>query len=291
MSEPKRHHYIPVFYLKQWMASDKRLCEYSMPFDRVKPKRKHPSSTAYIEGLYTVPGLPPEAAQIMERVFMSAVDNTASSAMQLLLSSRKPDQIPDTAKMAWARFLYSLILRTPEHLSWAATKLKEMQVEIVDAERDVYLAKRTEHDPPTFEEFREQFLGNPNNTAPTRYLHRFISSGLAVNHIVNMRWSIASLRNTRFPLLTSDRPITMTNGFARSDGHIAIPISPTDLFLAANNADIEKTIHQIPPDEIVATINTRVVEQARKYVYGQDDRQLRFVSNRWGRMTQSTPLG
>jgi hypothetical protein len=45
--------------------------------------------------------------------------------------------------MAWSRFLYSLMLRTPEHLAWAYEKLKEIQPEIVDAERDVYQSKRS----------------------------------------------------------------------------------------------------------------------------------------------------
>jgi hypothetical protein len=29
VSEPIRHHYIPVFYLKKWTGPDGRLCEYS----------------------------------------------------------------------------------------------------------------------------------------------------------------------------------------------------------------------------------------------------------------------
>jgi uncharacterized coiled-coil protein SlyX len=82
----------------------------------------------------------------------------------------------------------------------------------------------------------------------------------------------------------------MTNGFKRSDGHLAIPISPTRLFLASNNEDIERHIHQMKPDDIVTTINTKVVEQARKFVYGTNDAQLRFVINRFGRMKPSTPL-
>ena len=182
----------------------------------------------------------------MEKVFMSAVDNTAANALQYLLKDGNTSQMPEMSRMAWARFIYSLILGTPEHLEWAASQLKEMQVEIVDAERDAYMNKRTEHDPPTFEEFREMFLSNPTNSAPTRYLHRFVSNGLAADHIKSMRWSTASLEGTKHSLLTSDRPLVMTNGFARPDGHVAMPISPTQLFLAANNARWEKTDTDYP---------------------------------------------
>jgi uncharacterized protein DUF4238 len=41
MLEGEKHHYIPVFYLKQWAGADGRLCQYSRPYNRVKPKRVH----------------------------------------------------------------------------------------------------------------------------------------------------------------------------------------------------------------------------------------------------------
>src|SRR5580692_1218431 len=46
-----KHHYIPVFYSKEWAGPDGRLCEYSRPYDVVKPKRVHPDGTGYVRGL------------------------------------------------------------------------------------------------------------------------------------------------------------------------------------------------------------------------------------------------
>jgi hypothetical protein len=37
MSKQGRHHYIPIFYLKQWARDDGMLCEFSKPYDSVKP--------------------------------------------------------------------------------------------------------------------------------------------------------------------------------------------------------------------------------------------------------------
>ena len=34
----EKHHYLPVFYLKQWAGKDGRLCEFSRPYKNVKPK-------------------------------------------------------------------------------------------------------------------------------------------------------------------------------------------------------------------------------------------------------------
>jgi hypothetical protein len=48
----EKHHYIPQFYLNRWAGTDGRLCEYSRPYDIVKPKFVHPSGTGYERGLY-----------------------------------------------------------------------------------------------------------------------------------------------------------------------------------------------------------------------------------------------
>lgn len=291
MPEPKRHHYIPIFYLKRWVGLDSRLCEFSRPHDKLKPLRKHPAATGYVDNLYTVDGMPDEHAQIMERLVLAKIDDSASKALHQLLNCNSIDELEIGARIGWARFLYSLTLRTPEQLEWARVKLKEMQPEIVEAERHVYLEKRRDGDPATFEEFKQLYLNDPRNADPKRHLHRFLGNGMAVHHIANMRWSVLNLQNNRHSLLTSDRPVIMTNGLGGMEGHLAMPISPKHIFLAANNSAIERNIHATPHHEIAERLNSRVVEQARRYVYAQDDRQLRFVLNRFGKMLQATPLG
>ena len=106
-----------------------------------------------------------------------------------------------------------------------------------------------------------------------------------------MRWTTAKVGKTRHSMLTSDRPVIMTNGLIQSDAHIAIPLSPKLLFLATKSDDTHRNITSLSEDQIVEAVNHKVSEQAIKYVYGIDDRQLRFVANRLGRMVPSTPLG
>jgi hypothetical protein len=72
----------------------------------------------------------------------------------------------------------------------------------------------------------------------------------------------------------------MTNGLARPDAHIAIPISPRVLFLAAKTNAVADNILTQSSDQIVRTVNDRIAKQAVRYVYGVDDTQLRFVENR-----------
>jgi hypothetical protein len=53
---------------------------------------------------------------------------------------------------------------------------------------------------------------------------------------------------------------------------------------------MEHTIRNMNPRKLMEQVNDRVASQARKYVWGVDDTQLRFVRNRFGRMDPSTPL-
>jgi hypothetical protein len=106
-----------------------------------------------------------------------------------------------------------------------------------------------------------------------------------------MVWGVVAVEYRTFPLLTSDRPLIMTNGLDRPDAHILMPISPTRVFAAAATQEtLRKIINIASRSTFAKTINDRVTSQARKYVYGTDDTQLRFVANRLGKKLPSTPL-
>jgi hypothetical protein len=117
VSLPKRHHYIPIFYLKPWTNERGQLCEFSRPYKDVVSKWKHPAATAFVDGLYTIPGLPPDDAAYVERAFMGAVDFWAAQAHRVFLEGdpSKKD-LASKQLVGWARFLYSLMLRTPEQI-------------------------------------------------------------------------------------------------------------------------------------------------------------------------------
>ena len=82
----------------------------------------------------------------------------------------------------------------------------------------------------------------------------------------------------------------MTNGLSGPDAHLALPIGPRILFVAANTEQTEHMIRSWEPRRLMEHVNDRVAAQAVKYVWGIDDSQLRFVEKRLGRMLPSTPL-
>jgi hypothetical protein len=51
MSDPEKHHYLPVFYLKQWAALDGRVIRYFRPNSQVVAHPIAPKNTGYEQGL------------------------------------------------------------------------------------------------------------------------------------------------------------------------------------------------------------------------------------------------
>lgn len=109
MFEPRKHHYIPVCYLKQWAnTEDRRLCEHKLiPNRGVKPRRTSPAGTGYQLDLYRAEGLPDEMAQDFEKKFMNLVDTDASRALEKILMG-DTDNWPEPLRSGWTRFMLSL---------------------------------------------------------------------------------------------------------------------------------------------------------------------------------------
>ena len=279
-----KHHYIPVFYLKQWVGANGCLCEYSKPFNRVKPRRTSPDGTGYVRGLYRLPNVSDEKAEIIETIYMRDVDNGAAPALKVLLEDKGgPSSLTKSMKIYWARFVYCLMLRNPEYLAALSTALKNDVLGTIENHRADYERLRKELDPPTFDEFKMKFFANPLNTSAARILNKIVDSLNVVGHMCAMKWHVLRFDNSNHLLLTSDRPIIMTNGVGRPEGHIAMPISPHQMFIAFSDDAGYRKIRAMNAKDLIRASNSRVVEQAHKYAYGFSDGDLSFVSDSIGK--------
>jgi hypothetical protein len=266
MSKKGKHHYIPVFYLKQWSGADERVCEYKQRYRGVLPKRVYPDATGYVHGLYNVPGLPSEDIQYVEKKFMQAVDGRASAALRAMLDDNITGaDFAAPLKTAWAQFLYSLTFRTPN-------VIERMQGRI---EREEVGQGMT---PPAVPYAAPEMFPN------------LLASKLVIPGLLSMHWNVGSVKGAKNLLLTSDKPIIMTNGFSDADAHIALPISPTAFFIATRTMDMFRQIASRSRNDLASTINNKVSEQSIDFVYAFDDKQTRFIQNRFGRCVRSTPL-
>jgi Protein of unknown function (DUF4238) len=288
--EPK-HHYIPIFYLQQWTDEDGRLIEFCRRYQGLVARPTFPDGTGYVRGLYKLPGMKPGHEYIIETKVMGSIDTWAARALQdMMVDGDDAGRLDGRKLFGWCQFLYSLIVRNPQHLELIAQKLRTLDADtLLEEIKPDYPRIRRPEDPENFEEFKAKFTLNPADIPATRVLPSLLGSRRVVGTLASLNWHTTSFPSRR-TLLTSDRPIIMSNGLTHKEAHIVLPIAPRRLFIATNNAETFEAIKSQPPDTLVEAVNNQVAQQAYKFVYGADDKQLRFVANRLGKRVRSSPL-
>jgi hypothetical protein len=284
---PEKNHYFPIFYQKRWAGADGQVCLYSKPYKELKAIRRHPSRIGFQYDLYTIPGVDSQTASHLERRFFLQTDNDAAEALSLFETDPKAP-LNQRVRSGWTRFVISLIHRAPEEVAIFTRQVAE---HLAYAEKEFeqnYSSLRRPDEPETFVEFKLKRPSNLEGRAAAILIQRVIDNQAVGNRFNRMIWTIVSPPST-YTFVTSDRPIVMTNGLNRPDSHLAIPIGPRKLFIASNEQAIVDQVVAWKPDDLVSFVNNRVVLQARRFCIGTDDRQLRFVANRFGAQLPSSP--
>ena len=109
------------------------------------------------------------------------------------------------------------------------------------------------------------------------------------SHVNNMKWDTLDLSSAPHRLLTSDRPVTL-QFFKEPKGGLSIPISPTKLFVAANDFAVIDRLRRAQPRDIVRGINQRTVMRARKFVWANDETSAAFIRKRMSKAIEPTPF-
>jgi Protein of unknown function (DUF4238) len=276
MSDPRRHHFNPEFNLRQWAGADGLLCEIKKAHGKVEAQRKSPKATGFQHDLYRTDGVPDVLAQHVERNFMSKLDNDAACALKKILSG---DGTPWTGdeRTAWTTFILSLLFRNPENVTIIKDHIRALWDEGMRALGAEYETRRRPTDPETF----EGYVALTNLAAPeigaSNFLMETISNERVGPAIFNMHWTRHNLRHSKLRLLTSDRPIIMPFGLGDPQAYIALPVSPSILFLAARNRGFASSVARWKHTDLVKLLNKAIVSQARQFVWATDDSQLEFV--------------
>jgi hypothetical protein len=238
----RKHHYIPVFYLKQWADGGGRLLKFSRPYgSEVKHEPTSPKKTGYEPGLYRVPNVPEHMAEVIEDIFMKKMDDLAYASLCDLIENNL-DGWTIARKEAWSRFIVGLLLRNPENLERIKVEVGRYVTENYDAWKIEYEAIRTDADKP-FTQLDALNIGKVTLYA----LQKFIENKWLLNNVSAITWGMVDVRGTKYRLVTSDRPVVRTNGLDKPDSHLAIPLSPTRLFIATNNDQMAATFQRMQP--------------------------------------------
>lgn len=259
------------------------MCEFSRPFDVVKPRRTSPKGTGYVPGGYALDDVAPDQVNRLEEQFYKPVDTRAADALALIESGIVNGDWPPRLREAWTRFVFSLLLRMPEDMAiLEASYTRELACLTEQQERD-YAARRLPGWPRTMAAALAalnivEVAGQSKELATRLMQNARVSEKISAMHWASIDTSSAARR-----LLTSDRPVQL-NGQLGDEGTIlTLPVGPDRLFVAGWSAPQVEAIRERGADRLVSRSNQVVSQAANEFVYGVDDSMLEFVRQHFRR--------
>lgn len=250
------------------------------PHRAVVVRRYSPSAVGYEQELYTLTGYAPEVRNALEREFMApVVDEPASRAFKVLLERDNAKLTPDL-RHAWTRFLMSLMIRTPHMVEQITREAAQNLRRNLLSNPEEYEAVRKEGSPATFLEWAEKNVQPVFTGMGKSLLPELIENEKIGTAFIRMKWWTVAVARGPLDLLTCDNPFHMTHGLADERCLVVLPLSPRFVFFATKYERRVEEIVARKHDAVVAALNDRMARQAQRYVFGSNDRHLRFVENR-----------
>jgi hypothetical protein len=277
MAAPRKHHFIPAFYLKQWAAPDGKLIEWSKPFEVVRPIRRHPNATAFQNGLYTFSDLLPKARQLFEQAFLQSTDDLASQALTRIMNGQM-HTLDNLRKSGWTRFLMTLRFRHPDVVPEIRDAIAVLWADHDRFTKKQYELARSPDDPPTFDEYLAKLSPDGQTRAQLDLLVASMDNEQIGRHIISMPWAVLDVSASAHHLLTSDWPVELSLG--SNPAIVTLPLSPTLLFAACDDVNTLIRLSKSDQTQLVKAMNGYVVGCARRYVFSSDESQATFIRNR-----------
>lgn len=278
---PRRHHFIPEFYSRQWAGADGLMERFTKPRDIVVDRRVPPKRVGWQRDLYTIPLSGKDEAQGLEEGFFRVLDDLAAKALAKLLQPQIP-QLTDIESSAWATFMRSLMHRSPSDLTATKRAAERIWGRVGPDVHKRYLELRRPADPPTYDEFLA--ARNPLETERTtlEFLPKLLTGQKIGDFMTKLDWLTFDVPPGEFELLLSDNPLLRTGGLTLPGAHMAMPLSPRRLLVAVPERAVALHIDKQPVGRLVKALNRWTVESARHFVVARDLSQQLFIQRHFG---------
>ncbi len=280
LQEPKKHHYIPVFYLKRWCDCDGKVHAVRNLSGRIIRNKRAPKYLCFEENLYSYnQDFQTENRAKIETNFFKPLDSEVARIVSQMIQGK---MLADSDIVLWATFLLSMRVRTPNIVD----KLKNEGQRVLT--RELESAKR-EYDELTHPDDLATPLdwirvNHPGllESVGVGQLPKIASYPRAMQDLLSFSWHIVKYSASALPLLTSDRPCVYTEGLQGPNCIVTIPLSPRHAFFSFRpNSRAQESIMQSPPNRLSKALNRSVVGQAALRAFSQktSDAPDRFFSN------------
>jgi len=243
--------------------------------------RVKPTETAFENRLYSYEKVPKDQRQAVEKRFFGAeVDDKAAPILAKIIAGEIGSLSPGE-RTDWTRFLIAARLRVPEIVNdLKKTATEELRRSLTE-DHEEYLAVKGDVDAPTLLAWTEQkFVGLTDNIG-MMILPDIITDPKHTEIIADMHWWIEDVSGANVQLLTSDRPLWVSTGLMKPNCLLALPLSPTHIFFASRNRDLQAALHREGANRLARRCNESLATQAARFVYGKAE--AAFIDRRLGK--------
>ncbi|MFL9957695.1 MULTISPECIES: DUF4238 domain-containing protein [Paraburkholderia] len=255
MNQPRRHHFVPRFYLEGFCAVD---AQGLAVYDRVRNayRAQRPSEVAHRRDYYAYED------ELGNRFFdiEVALGEMETAASRSIRRVDNGDELTDDDRMALATYIAFQYTRTPAYAGW---------LEVFRAHGAGREEVEALPEPPDPAVGRVEAIGAMLRHAP-RFAHVFLQ----------LNWTIWRRETERISFVTSDSPVCRVwrdqpeenvyagAGFLSPEVITVLPLSQASALAMSGIGD--RMAQRPLTRDVVRRVNLAVVNQAQHYVFGRD---------------------
>ncbi len=254
----------------------------------MKPRRTSTKGTGYVPRLYAIDE--ETHSNRLEEEFYKPVDTRAADSLVLLESGIANEAWPPRLRLAWARFVMTLLMRMPEDMALMEASYRKEFAYLTEEQEREWTARRKPNWPVTLEAALAALDVKAAAGQAKEVATRLMQNDRITTGVIAMHWRALDVSPAREVLLTSDRPVQLEGKLGDDRTQLVLPIGPDRLFIAGGSRRHADRIAARTPDQLVARSNRDVTEAAHQYVYGVDDGALDFVRRHFRQRRPKTLL-
>ena len=301
---PKRHHFIPILHLKNFIGSDPKAQVWTYDAESGEVRSALPENTAVQSHFYSIET---DDGTMDTRVedFLATVESKAAPTYEALLEGRAPAK-GTQARVDFATFLALMYVRTPAMRRMGAEMVgRHMQImcyafgineKAFDAlNRRAEAAGCRDLSDEEKEKLRRDFLdpsGYVMQIAKERTLMVFGAADKLAPILHNMKWSVIEPMHGFF--ITTDNPLVREvdpktchpvygdHGFMNKTAEVLFPLSPQRMMLMSWNEDARDVNAKWPSATHVDRINMGLAARSVRYLYAHlHHKRLKLLAERF----------
>jgi hypothetical protein len=267
------HHHVPVFHIKKWYGQDNEFFVYRKYGNGTINCQKKNASQFFYErdlnlletdgSLYAKRTLKPD---LIEDRFDSEFDNLAAPVLEKMVSG-KIDSLSAAEKKNWARYVRSLMFRTPAKVAQG----ERMIADSMKTQREFFLQNTEGAERKSENALFDKIFGRGFQNNFVRY--KMIESSHDeswIEKLVDLKWVVAESESETFQFIMAPDPVW---AFEHEEWtwFLAVPLCPEQLWIAYPSNRFPEEDHVVLLKHIIPLYNLEQMKKSPEYIVSKHE--------------------